>query len=150
MVTVSRQSQQRLPWVAGREAPSYDKAGTRAAERASCDAARLSRPLDTALVELVARWLRVLGLPARVELVELLQRRGPLHVQALAEVVGATQQNTSKQLTVLWRAGILSRCHDGRITRYWVSDPDAFAVIEQVAILTVRALQHDGMIIDDA
>lgn len=93
----------------------------------------LGRPLADPLVELVAGRMRVLGQPVRVRLVDRLERLGEAHVQALADELAATQQNTSKHLGALWRAGIVSRRQEGRVTLYALADPEAFAMIERVA-----------------
>lgn len=95
----------------------------------------LSRPLADPLVELVATRFRVLGHPVRISLIERLDRLGEAHVQALADEFSATQQNTAKHLSALWRGGMLTRRREGRITVYSVSDPEIFALIERVAVL---------------
>lgn len=95
----------------------------------------LARPLPDPLVELVAARLRVLGQPVRVRvrLVDQLERSGETHVQALADELATTQQNTSKHLGALWRTGVVSRRQEGRLTLYALADPETFAVIERVA-----------------
>lgn len=93
----------------------------------------LARPLADPLGELVAARLRVLGQPVRVRLIDQLERSGEIHVQALADELATTQQNTSKHLVALWRTGVVSRRQDGRLTLYALADPEAFAVIERVA-----------------
>lgn len=69
----------------------------------------LQRPLGDPLVDLVARPLRVLGQPVRVRLIDRLDRLGEAHVQALADELEASQQNASKHLGALWRAGTIRR-----------------------------------------
>lgn len=103
----------------------------------------VARPIPAPLVELVARRLRVLGQPVRVRLVDRLERLGETHVQALADELAATQQNTSKPLGALWRAGVVSRRQDGRLTLYGLADPEAFVVVETVT--TAIAIQLRGM-----
>jgi len=93
----------------------------------------LSRPLADPLVELVAGRLRVLGQPVRVRLIDRLDWLGAAHVQALADELAATQQNTSKHLGALWRAGILARRQEGRVTVYSLADREPFVLIERVA-----------------
>jgi len=93
----------------------------------------LARPLADPLVELVAGRFRVLGQPVRVRLLDRLEELGEAHVQALADELAATQQNTSKHLGTLWRAGIVSRRQEGRVTVYSLADPDAFELIEEAA-----------------
>lgn len=85
------------------------------------------------MIDLVATRLRVLGQPMRVRIVDRLDRLGKTHVQALADALAATQQNTSKHLVALWRAGLVARRQDGRITVYCLANREAFALIERVA-----------------
>lgn len=103
----------------------------------------VARPISDPLVELVARRLRVLGQPVRVRLVDRVERLGEVHVQALADELAATQQNTSKHLGALLRAGVVSRRQDGRVTLYALADPKAFVVVEMVA--TAIAIELSGM-----
>lgn len=108
----------------------------------------LARPLADPLVELTASRLRVLGQPVRIRLVDLLDELGETHVQALAVHLDTTQQNTSKHLGVLWRAGVLTRRQQGRVTMYKIDDHETFAMIERVAIGI--AVQLRGFADDDS
>lgn len=76
----------------------------------------LARPLVDPLVDLVASRLQTLGQPVRVRLLDRLELGGDAHVQALADALGATQQNTSKHLGAVHRVGVVSRRQDGRLT----------------------------------
>lgn len=93
----------------------------------------LQRPLVDPLVDLVAGRRRVLGQPVRVRLIDRLDRRGEANVQALADELEASQQNASKHLGALWRAGILARRQEGRVTVYRLVDRKSFALIERMA-----------------
>lgn len=105
----------------------------------------LARPLSDPLVDLVAARLRVLGQPARLRIIERLDRVGEAQVQGLADELGATQQNMSKHLGALWRAGLLERRRDGRATVYWLADREASALIERVASgITVQLRERTG------
>jgi len=53
-------------------------------------------------------------------------------VSALAEQLGAGQQNVSKHLTVLADAGMLTRRKDGTHVYYRIADEGVFALCEQV------------------
>ncbi len=99
------------------------------------------RPLSDALVELIAHRFRVLGQPLRVRLIDLLKLRGETTVQALADELGATQQNMSKHLGVLRQAGILARRREGRVVWYTLVDEDAFALVVRVGEETTGRLQ---------
>jgi DNA-binding transcriptional ArsR family regulator len=91
----------------------------------------LPRPLPPELAELIARRFRVLGDPLRVRLLDLL-RDEELSVSALAEQLGAGQQNVSKHLVVLADAGMLTRRKDGTYVYYRIADEGVFALCEQV------------------
>ena len=60
----------------------------------------------------VAERLRILGQPVRLRLVELLTD-GPATPQELSDELGLSQQNVSKHLLSLHRAGVVSRRPDG-------------------------------------
>src|SRR5262249_57232912 len=68
----------------------------------------LPHPLPEDLAELIARRFRALSDPLRVRILDLL-RDQELSVNALAEQLGASQQNVSKHLAVLTDSGMLAR-----------------------------------------
>lgn len=88
-------------------------------------------PLPEPLLELVAHRFRVIGEPMRIRLLEQL-RHGPATVGALADTLGASQQNVSKHLGVLHQAGILSREKQGTSVRYEIVDTTVFELCELV------------------
>jgi DNA-binding transcriptional ArsR family regulator len=88
-------------------------------------------PLPEPLLELVAYRFRVIGEPMRIRLLEQL-RHGPATVGQLAHTLGATQQNVSKHLSVLHRAGILTRHKQGTSVRYTIADSSVFELCELV------------------
>lgn len=104
----------------------------------------LSRPLPEPLVDLAARRFRVMGQPVRIHLIERLDRLGESHVQALADELGETQQNTSKHLGTLWRAGMVTRRQEGRVTVYSMINAETFAVVERVAIAIAIELRDSS------
>jgi DNA-binding transcriptional ArsR family regulator len=91
----------------------------------------LPHPLPEELAELIARRFRALSEPLRVRIVDLL-RHQELSVTALADQLGAGQQNVSKHLAVLVDAGMLSRRKDGTHVYYGIADEGVFALCEQV------------------
>lgn len=93
--------------------------------------APLPRPLPDELVELIAERFRVIGEPMRIKLLDRL-RDGDATVGELAEALGASQQNVSKHLGLLHRAGIVSRAKEGTAVRYAIADQTIFALCEQV------------------
>ncbi|MGZ5326332.1 MAG: ArsR/SmtB family transcription factor [Solirubrobacterales bacterium] len=91
----------------------------------------LPRPLPAPLVERIAERFRVLGEPMRINLLEAL-REGEATVGELQETIGASQQNVSKHLGVLLRAGIVSKRKQGNFSVYSIADPVVFALCEEV------------------
>ncbi|WP_210491436.1 metalloregulator ArsR/SmtB family transcription factor [Patulibacter sp. SYSU D01012] len=91
----------------------------------------LPRPLPEPLVELIAQRFRVIGDPTRIRLLDRL-RESPATVGELTVAIGATQQNASKHLGVLHRAGIVSRTKEGTAVRYAIADDTVFALCELV------------------
>ena len=59
-------------------------------------------------------------------------RDGEATVQMLAEATGASQQNVSKHLGVLLRAGVVGRRKDGTFVHYRIVDEGVFGLCEQV------------------
>jgi DNA-binding transcriptional ArsR family regulator len=91
----------------------------------------LPHPLPEDLAELIARRFRALGDPLRVRILDLL-RDEELSVNALADELGAGQQNVSKHLAVLTDSGMLARRKDGNHVYYRIADPAVFALCEQI------------------
>ena len=91
----------------------------------------LPHPLPDELAELISRRFRALGDPLRVRILDLL-RDDELSVTALAERLGAGQQNVSKHLAVLVESGMLARRKDGTHVYYRIADEGVFALCEQV------------------
>ncbi len=93
--------------------------------------ATLPHPLPEALVERIAERFRVLGEPMRIRLLEAL-RDGEATVSELQAATGASQQNVSKHLGVLLRAGIVGRRKRGNFSVYSILDPVVFSLCEEV------------------
>jgi len=91
----------------------------------------MPRPLPDSLIELIAQRFRVIGEPMRIKLLDSM-RDGEMTVSELVEKLGATQQNVSKHLGVLYQAGIVGRRKDGNFVRYSVADETMFALCELV------------------
>ena len=98
-------------------------------------------PLPEPLIELVAQRFRVLGEPMRIKLLDQL-REGDATVTELQEALGASQQNVSKHLGILYAAGMVSRTKQGNTTRYAISDPGVFELCDQVCGGVRRQLQE--------
>ncbi len=87
--------------------------------------------LPEPLIELIAGRFRVLGEPVRIKLLDAL-RAGPATVNELTLVTGTSQQNASKHLGMLHRAGLVRREKVGTAVRYEVADESVFALCELV------------------
>jgi len=93
--------------------------------------AAIPHPLPAPLVERIAERFRVLGEPMRISLLDFL-REGEATVRDLQEATGASQQNVSKHLGVLLRAGIVGRRKRGNFSVYSIADPMVFSLCEEV------------------
>ncbi len=93
--------------------------------------AGLPHPFPDALVELIARRFRAIGEPMRVKLLDRL-RDGEATVHELTDATGASQQNVSKHLGILYDAGVVSRRKAGNQVFYRVVDQGVFQLCESV------------------
>jgi len=91
----------------------------------------LGHPLPEPLIELIAQRFRLMGEPMRIKVLDRL-RDGSATVGALADHLGATQQNVSKHLKVLHQGGLLSRAKEGNSVRYAIADDTVFELCELV------------------
>ncbi len=91
----------------------------------------IPHPLPAPLVERIAERFRILGEPMRITLLDRLGE-GEATVGELQKATGASQQNVSKHLGVLLRAGIVSRRKDGNFSLYSIADPVVFSLCEEV------------------
>jgi DNA-binding transcriptional ArsR family regulator len=94
-------------------------------------ATKVPHPLPPALVDLIAERFRILSEPMRIRLLDAL-REAPVTVQELEKATGASQQNVSKHLGVLLRAGIVSRRKESNFAVYAIADEGVFELCEQV------------------
>ena len=88
-------------------------------------------PLPPTVVDGVATRFRALAEPMRIRILDQL-RDGGLTATELADALGTTQQNVSKHLGVLQRAGVVERRREGARAPYAIADP---AVLELCAIV---------------
>lgn len=91
----------------------------------------MPRPLPEPLIEVIAERFRVIGEPMRIRLLDSL-RDGEATVGELTERLEASQQNVSKHLGVLHRAGIVRREKQGTSVHYSIADDSVFDLCEQV------------------
>lgn len=79
-------------------------------------------------IEKAARRFKLLGEPARLELLNQLQKHGEMAVNELVEATGYQQANVSKHLGLMAREGLLARRRDGLYVFYSISDPTLSAL----------------------
>jgi DNA-binding transcriptional ArsR family regulator len=99
------------------------------------------RPLPAELVERVAERFHVIGEPMRIRLLDALYD-GDATVSALQEATGASQQNVSRHLGVLLRAGVVSRRKQGNHSVYSIADPSVYAICDEVCAGLLRQLDE--------
>ena len=83
------------------------------------------------LVELIADRFRALAEPTRIKLLDRL-RGGEATVLELTAAIGTTQQNVSKHLRLLQRAGIVARRKEGNYAYYRIVDDSVHMLCEAV------------------
>lgn len=86
---------------------------------------------DELLAQVVHR-LAVLAQPLRIRVVECLAVEGEMSVQALADDLGATQQNISRHLALLHDCGLIVRRQAGRQVFYGLAGDHAIALVDEV------------------
>jgi len=106
----------------------------------------LDGPISDELAELIADRFRTLAEPTRLRLLDTL-RDGPASVGELQERIGSSQQNVSKHLGILHRAGLISRRKEGTSSVYAIADESVFALCEQVCGSVQRQLDGVGALL---
>jgi DNA-binding transcriptional ArsR family regulator len=91
----------------------------------------MPHPLPDPLVDAIAERFRVLGEPMRIRVLDRL-REGDATVGELAEALRTSQQNVSKHVGVLARAGLVAREKEGNSVRCRIADESVLALCEQV------------------
>jgi DNA-binding transcriptional ArsR family regulator len=91
----------------------------------------LPHPLPSAVAQSVAERFRLLGDPTRLRIVDML-RDGERTVGAVADELGCTQANTSKQLALLAEAGVLARRKEGLRCYYAIADDAVLGICDAV------------------
>ena len=90
---------------------------------------------------MVAERFAVLGQVVRLRLIEQLAN-GPATPQELADTLGLTQQNVSKHLQILYRAGVVTRQPDGSDVIYSLRDDSTVRVLEDVVASVTERLRE--------
>jgi DNA-binding transcriptional ArsR family regulator len=109
----------------------------------------VAHPLPDDLVALIAERFKVLSEPARVKLLDRL-RDGEATVVELTGMIGTTEQNVSKHLGVLLRAGIVGRRKEGNFSYYSIADEGVYALCADVCGSLQRRLEVLHRIVGDA
>lgn len=92
---------------------------------------QLPSPVPPDLADLIAGRLRVIGDPMRIRILDSL-RDDRRSVGELTEILGTSQQNVSKHLGILHKAGIVGRRKEGTSAYYEITDSSVFELCEQV------------------
>lgn len=96
----------------------------------------MSDPLPEEAVESIVAWLRVIAVPMRIRIMEILNVGGA-SVQGLAAQLGTSHQNASWHLGVLHQAGIVRRRRVERRTHYELVDWSGFWMVKQAGLSAV-------------
>ena len=91
------------------------------------------------LLARAARRFRLLGEPARLELLNLLQSAGEMNVQDLVAATGQSQANVSKHLGLLLRERLIGRRQEGLFAYYRITDP----ALSAICMLMCGALREE-------
>jgi DNA-binding transcriptional ArsR family regulator len=86
--------------------------------------------LSSEAVEAAALMLKCIGHPIRLQIIELLDRRGELIVTAIYETLGIEQAVASQHLNLMRDKGILESRRDGVNVYYRIIDPRITHVID--------------------
>lgn len=97
--------------------------------------------LPEAMLDPVARRFKLLGEPARLHLLNLLQTHGELMVQALVEHSGLQQANVSKHLSLMAQGGLVARRREGLKVYYRIADP----TIASLCMLVTSRLRQEAL-----
>lgn len=94
--------------------------------------------------------MEVIAHPARIRLVDVLDRGGEVSVGELADAVDVSIHDASQHLALLRRAGVVAVRRQGRRRCYRLADPSVFVVYEQVADrLREQISQARSQFVDD-
>ena len=83
------------------------------------------------LLQRIAEVLKAMADPTRLKILHSLQG-GERCVSAILDIVGGSQANVSKHLSVLKRAGLVESRRDGLNVFYQISDDGVFAICRSV------------------
>lgn len=104
-------------------------------------AAPLVLPEQATATDLVAKYLRVLGEPTRLRILELLAD-GEQSVGALVEAVGESQSNVSNHLACLRWCGFVTTRREHRTVYYRLADERVTKIIGLAGALLAGNAEH--------
>lgn len=107
----------------------------------------IPHPLPRPLVEQIAERFRILSEPTRIMLLDSL-REGDATVADLQTATRGSQQNVSKHLGVLLRAGLVARRKEGNFSVYSIADPMVFELCELVCGGLRRQSEEIGALLE--
>ncbi len=88
------------------------------------------RLLPIELLERMADMLRLLAHAHRLQVVELLERKGSQPVFAITEHLGLSQAVVSQHLNAMRRVGLLQAERRGKEVWYSIADPRALTILD--------------------
>ena len=103
-------------------------------------------PVPVPLAEMIAERFRLLSEPMRIRILDAL-RDGPMTVGAIADALAGSQQNISKHLGLLLRAGIVRRSKAQTASVYEIADPAVFDLCEEVCGGLQRRLEQQAAVV---
>jgi DNA-binding transcriptional ArsR family regulator len=95
-----------------------------------------------ALLARIAEVLKAMADPTRLKVLHSLQG-GERCVSSILDLVGGSQANVSKHLSVLRKAGLVASRRDGVNVFYRITDPGVFAICRNVCDSLELRLDHE-------
>lgn len=93
------------------------------------------------LLRVVASYFQALAEPMRLQILNAL-RNGEKNVGELAQLIGCSNANTSRHLTLLTQSGLLSRQNRGNSVYYSIADTSIYELCDLVCGKIVHQLQE--------
>ncbi len=78
----------------------------------------------------IAKKFKVLGDPARLQILDFLRQRGELSVGEVTELLQCSQPNASRHLGKLFDARLIARRREGNAVHYFIEDFSVFGLCE--------------------
>ncbi len=88
-------------------------------------------PLTDEMIETISQRFRILGEPARLRILQVLES-GEKTVSQVVEALKGNQPNISRHLNALFDAGIVARRREGNNIYYLICDPMVFKLCDLV------------------